>query len=566
MREIVFLKIPAFPIALERARDPSLRGRPVAVCQAGAGGQGLLQAVSAEARREGLFKGMPRRKALERCPGLRVVRPDPALYRRAAGALFGLLSNYSPLVEPARPGALFLDLTGTRRLFGPARDLAWKIRGEVLGRLGLEPRVGMATNKLLSRIAAKVLAGSSGLCDVFPGGESHFLGPLGVELLPAARPPERAERLRELNLRRVEDLLAVPVRALEVAFGSASVSLSLYRQARGLDASPVRPPRKVPQVTEEETLAEESNEDACLLAVLQGLSEGAGRRLRQMRVLARRMEIEVEYADDVRATGATRLVPPPDLDAPLVEAARGLFERVVRRRVRIRRIALHCADLMPVPRQLSLFGPEEIAGCWPGGETVCGWQEAVFRRSRRDALPRVRSGLEGCAPSRPSLGPHRGAFRSIHADSCATGTTERAPPQKGSERARQSVPLQPREAPLEGCAPSRPSFGLAGGCPLITGPENRRLPTCFAHGHDRACPSREENREATGERAPPAPGDTLGGTRSVASALVSWDGGLGPVDDAEAARRKRALQEALDEIRDRFGRAAIRTGGTNLGK
>lgn len=465
VREIVFLKIPSFPIALERARDPSLRGRPVALCQAGTGGQELLQAVSAEARREGLFKGMPIRKALERCPGLRIVRPDLALYRRAQGALFGLLSNYSPLVEPARPGALFLDLTGTGRLFGPARDLAWKIRGEVLRRLELEPRLGMATNKLLSRIAAKVLA-VSGLCDVFPGGESHFLGPLDVELLPAARSPERAERLRELNLRRVEDLTAVPLRALEVAFGSQAVSLSLYRQARGLDASPVRPLRQAPGVTEEETLAEESNEDACLLAVLQGLVEAAGRRLRAMRALARRMELEVEYADDVRAAGMVRLEAQDEdatLDVRLAEAARGLFDRVVRRRVRIRRVALHCADLVPVPRQLSLFAPEELAGCL----------------------------------SQP----------------------------------RQSVALQPR--------------------PRLLGRGNLSRPG--------------EDMGRTSANCQPATGNFLGGTRSVASVSVSSHGKPRPCAQAEEARRRRrALQEALDEIRDRFGWRAVRTGSANF--
>ena len=446
-REILFLKIPCFPIALERARDPSLRSRPVAVCQAGTGGQGLLQAVSAEARQEGLFKGMPRRQALERCPGLKIVRPDPALYQRAANALFGLLSSYSPLVEPTRPGALFLDLSGTRRLFGPARDLAWKIRGEVLKRLDMDPHLGIATNKLLSRIAAKVLA-ASGLCDVFPGGESHFLGPLEVGFLPAARPPERAERLRELNIRRVEDLLAVPLPALEVAFGSASVSLSLYRQARGLDASPVRPPRQAPRVTEEETLVEESNEDAFLLAALQGLAEGAGRRLRQAGVLARRMELEVQYGDDVIAAGSTRLTPPADLDARLAEAARGLFERVVRRRVRLRRIALHCTDLVPVPRQLSLFGPEELAG-------GCG-HEGPW----------------------PSIGVSPGGTRSV----------------ASVFRALRFVPYGGRKR----------------------------------GGHDGAWPSILEGR------APSRPGEAL---------------------------RQRALQEALDQIRDRFGKGAIRRGG-----
>ena len=441
-REILFLKVPSFPIALERARNPSLRGRPVAVCPAGTG-ESLLQAVSPEARQEGLFKGMPRRQALEQCPGLRIVQPNPALYRRAAHALLVLLANYSPLVEPTRPGAFFLDLSGTRRLFGPARDLAWKIRREVLGRLGMDPYLGMATNKLLSRIAAKVLT-TSGLCDVFPGGESHFLGPLDVGLLPAARPPDRVARLRELNIQRVEHLLPVPLPALQAAFGSASVSLSLYRQARGLDASPVRPPRQALRVTEEETLAQETNEDALLLAVLQGLAEEAGGRLREMQVLARRMEFEVEYGDDVLAGGSARLAPPTDLDVQLAEAARGLFERVVRRRVRIRRIALHCTDLVPVPRQLSLFGPEELAGCQPAGE------------------------------------------------------------------------------------------GAVGGC---------------------------QGPAAWGQR----PGANRGTRSSVAAGKVSGMGG-GPLPyvEAETARRKRALQEALDEIRNRFGQGALRTGGRNL--
>lgn len=506
-REILFLKIPSFPIALERARDPSLRGRPVAVCQAGTGGQGLLQAVSAEARREGLFKGMPRRKALEQCPGLRIVRPDPALYLRAAGALFGLLSNYSPLVEPARPGALFLDLSGTGRLFGPARDLAWKIRGEVARRLNLEPRLGMATNKLLSRIATKVLAGS-GLCDVFPGGESHFLGPLDVELLPAARPPERAERLRELNLRRVEDLLAVPLRALEVAFGSAAVSLSLYRQARGLDASPVRPPRQTPRVTEEETLAEESNEDACLLAALQGLAEGAGRRLREMRALARRMEIEVEYADGVLAAGMARLVPPADLDGRLAEAARGLFERMVRRRVRVRRIALHCTELVPVPRQLSLFGPEELAECQLAEEEAVGGCRG--------------SGLWGWGHwgQRPGVG---GGRRSVAAV---------LEPTHGGT---------PFGAPVFG-------DGNPGGTPSVA--------SAFGPWHATPC-------SPCGHEGPWAPITLEGRALSRPSSGTGTMEGRALSRPGEA-RRKRALQEALDEIRNRFGQGAVRTGGSNL--
>jgi len=354
-REILYLKVPAFPVAVERLRDPSLRGRPVAVCAAGPG-RTLLQAVSPEARHEGLFRGMPRHEALRLCPGLRVVLPEPAAYERAAADLFVFLTDYSPLVEPARPGSLFLDLSGTRRLFGPARDLAWRIRREIRARLGLEARLGMAANKLMSRIAVRVLP-ENGLCDVFPGGEKHFLEPLEVSVLPAARGPEQAERLAELNLERVAHLLPIPLPALRLAFGR--LGLPLFRQARGLDTSPVRLPSRAPRLTEEETLPEETNEDALLLAAVQGLAEAAGARLRGMKAAAGRMEMEIQYADAVLAHRSRRLDPPADLDLSLFQAARQLLEQTAGRRVRIRRVAIHCTEIAPLSRQIELF-PEEL--------------------------------------------------------------------------------------------------------------------------------------------------------------------------------------------------------------
>jgi len=354
-REILYLKVPSFPVAVEQLRDGSLRGRPVAICTSGPG-RTLLQAVSPEARREGLCKGMLQQEALRSCPGLRFLPPNPELYMRITRLLFGLLAAYTPLVEPTRPGALFLDISGTRRLFGPARDLAWKVRKEIRERVGLEFRLGLAANKLLSRIATRVTPASS-LCDVFPGGERHFLEPLDVTVLPAVRTSSCTERVRELNLEKVSHLLPIQLPALQLAFGRHG--LALYRQARGLDVSPVRPPSRSPRITEEETLPEESNEDALLFAVLQGLAEGAGRRLRQMKGTAGRLEVEIQYADTVLAQRACRIQPPTHLDISLFQSACRLLELAAQRRVRIRRIAIHCTQIHVQPLQAALF-PEDI--------------------------------------------------------------------------------------------------------------------------------------------------------------------------------------------------------------
>ena len=354
-REILYLKVPSFPVAVEQLRDPSLKGKPVAICTNGPG-RTLLRAISPEARREGLCKGMLREEALRSCPDLRLLPPNPERYLRIARLLFGLLAAYTPLVEPTRPGSLFLDLSGTRRLFGPARDLASKVRKEIRDRVGLEPRLGLAANKLLSRIATKVIPESS-LCDVFPGGERHFLGPLDVTVLPAVRAPACTERVRELNIERVSHLLPIELPALQLAFGRHS--LALYRQARGVDASPVRPPTRSPRITEEETLPVETNEDAFLLAVLQGLAEEAGRRLRHMKATAGRMELEIQHADAVLAQRACRLQPPTHLDASLFKSARRLLELAAQRRVRIRRITIHCTQIEIQPLQPTLF-PEDL--------------------------------------------------------------------------------------------------------------------------------------------------------------------------------------------------------------
>src|SRR6266446_1305931 len=286
LRSVLNVDIAAFPIAVERVIDRGLRGRPVLLAPPGSARAPVL-VVSQEAAREGVRAGMPLPVALRRCPGAAVLHPNEALYKRATGAVLALLGGYSPLVEPAALGQTFLDLTGTVRLFGAAQDAAARIRREIEERLRLKPTVGLATSKLVSRVAARVIR-PDGLCDVFPGSEGPFLAPLPVGLLPAAR-GETGERLLDLNVARVADLLRISQAQLVIAFGAQGGRLR--SQALGIDASPVRPPETAPAIVEGETLAEDSNEAAALLRALFGLCERAGRRLRRLGARAGRLRL-----------------------------------------------------------------------------------------------------------------------------------------------------------------------------------------------------------------------------------------------------------------------------------
>ncbi len=355
-RRILHFRIVSFAVAAERARDASLRGKPLLVAS-GLGPRSVVLAVSEEARSDGVWRGLALPEALRRCHGARVLPPDPDLYARASEAVAQVLGRFTPAVEPVPGGCFFADLTGTHRLFGAAVDVAARIQKEVGGSLRLPANAGVAVNKLVSGVAARILR-PVGLCDVPPGGEESFLRPVAVGNLPAVNPRVEGKLLTDLNIVRAGQLALLPVPLLVVAFGPAGIVL--HRQALGVDDAPVRPPERAPCVEETTpALPEDTNDDEVLLAALYGLVEKACRRLRRMKSPAGEAIFSIRYSDGFAASRRLRLHPPLDGDLSLFSRLRPLFESVVARRGRVRSMTLKLTRLGSAPAQLPLF-PESL--------------------------------------------------------------------------------------------------------------------------------------------------------------------------------------------------------------
>lgn len=350
-RDILHLQIPAFAVAVARVADPTLRGRPLAVVP-GHSERALVQCVSAEAAADGVHAGMPLFRARRFCPALQFLPPDPQLLGRAGRALFELAGAYSPLVEPAAAGRLFLDLTGSSRLLGPGRDAAARLERELQGRLRLAGSVGVAGNKLVSRIAAGCLE-RPGVCDVLRGAEANFIAPLPVAVLPGIGAARELALAGELNLRRVAELAQLSLAQLRLPFGP--LAPLLHQRARGVDPSPVLPPRRAPAVVEEAFLTREANDDAVLLAELCRLVEACGVRLRRQGVGAGELSLRVHYVDGVAEERRQRLAAPQNHDLILLAAAEALFDQACSRRLRVKGLRLACTRLGPVSAQADLF-------------------------------------------------------------------------------------------------------------------------------------------------------------------------------------------------------------------
>ena len=350
-RAILYVNPLTFPIAVERRVTARLAGRPVVLAPAGGGDRAIVWSASPEATLAGITVGMPVFQALRRCPDLLLLPPRLSLYYRAAAALERILRPYVPIIEPHTLGHAYGDLTGTRKLFGPALDVAARLRREIWGRLGLPVTVGVAGNKVVSEVAAHTLKPEP-VVDVRPGDEGAFLAPHPLAALPGADARVRAQ-LERYNVACIGTLAAFARVQVEGVLGRRGAVL--HARANGIDPRPVQPPARRETVKAEGTLGVESNDRAVLAVLLRGLAEQLGRTLRARHATADRLTLRVRYADHGDAESAAPLVPATDLDVELTGAARGLADRTVTRRIALMAVGLIVTLGAGHDVQLSLF-------------------------------------------------------------------------------------------------------------------------------------------------------------------------------------------------------------------
>ena len=180
-RVILHVDMDAFFASVEQRDNPELRGKPVLV--GGSGQRGVVAAASYEAREFGVFSAMPVRQALARCPDAITVRPRMSHYQSVSREIFSVFRSITPEVEGLSVDEAFLDVSHSLKLLGSPLDIARKIKSDILSRTQLTASVGIASNKLVAKVASD-LDKPDGLTLIKPGTEADELASLSVRVLP----------------------------------------------------------------------------------------------------------------------------------------------------------------------------------------------------------------------------------------------------------------------------------------------------------------------------------------------------------------------------------------------
>ena len=391
VRKILHFDLDAFYCAVEEQRHAELKGTPFAV-----GGRpesrGVVASCSYAARRFGVRSAMGMAQAVRLCPQLRILPPDMKSYGQVSMRVMEILHSVTPLVEQISIDEAFLDVTERREY---ATALARMLQSQVEETLGLPSSLGVATNKLVAKIATdvgKAAVQTDGypraIQVVPPGREAEFLAPLPVDALWGVGPRTR-ERLAEIGIHKVGDVLAAAPEELARQFGK--LGHDLQRQAQGVDQRPVVTEREAKSISQETTFAQDVEDTETLRRALRQQAAEVGARLRRNGFSARTVTVKLRWADFSTRTRQTTVSNPVDDDDEISRIALDLLTALRPGGTAVRLIGVGCSGLVAAVRQMSIFDLPADAEAQAKAEQL---NEAVQMLRKRFGADAIRRGSE----------------------------------------------------------------------------------------------------------------------------------------------------------------------------
>ena len=350
-RRIIHIDLDAFFVSVEQQLNPELRDKPVVV-----GGKpdrrGVVASASYEARQFGLHAGMPLITARRLCPQAIFIEGSFPRYRDASRKFMDILADFSPYLEPTGLDEAYLDATGFESLYGSISQMAAQLRQRVKDELGLNASAGIASGKVVAKIAAD-LAKPDGMLEVPPGEERSFLAPLPVARLPGIGKKSES-RLNSLGIHTIGQMANLPVDTLKRHFGVAS--LFMHRYANGIDDRPIEPPGTARSISRETTFARDTRERSQLEGTLRYLTERVGRDLRQQNKQAKCVTLKLRYADFTTITRRHTMKQPVSTNQAIFDTGRQLLQTALAQEKQpVRLIGIGVASLAESGRQLNML-------------------------------------------------------------------------------------------------------------------------------------------------------------------------------------------------------------------
>ena len=233
---------------------PDLREIPSCIGGDPKSRRGIVVAKSIPAKKYGVTTGEPVSMALRKCPELICVPGDFALFETCSRAFKKICASYAPVMESFSIDEVFLDMSGTEKIYPDPVKLAHEIKDRIREELGFTVNIGIGTNKLLAKMASDFEKPDK-VHTLFPAEIPTKMWPLPVrDLLFLGKASE--QKLIKAGIKTIGEMARYPETEIQRLLGEKT-GHQLYEYANGRDDSPVRGEREEAKGYSAETTTEE---------------------------------------------------------------------------------------------------------------------------------------------------------------------------------------------------------------------------------------------------------------------------------------------------------------------
>lgn len=316
---VLHVDMDAFYASCEVARRPELKGVPLII---GTGARSVVSAASYEARRFGVNSAMPVARARQLCPNGVFLPVDMAYYRSVSREIFALMEQVTDRIERTSVDEGYMDVRGALlRWDRPTAIGAW-IRSEVSRRFHVTCSVGVASNKMVAKIAS-TNAKPDGMLLIPVARQAEFVQMLPLRSIPGIG-PAAGRRFADWGVSSVADLAQLTEAQIAQITGSPAGAHALWLAARGESDHVVTPHTPEKSIGSERTLAEDTDDWRDVATLMRRAGDEVASSLRRKGLMAHTLSVKLRFADLSYATRTRALDEATDLASAIVPQALAL--------------------------------------------------------------------------------------------------------------------------------------------------------------------------------------------------------------------------------------------------
>jgi DNA polymerase IV (DinB-like DNA polymerase) len=324
--------------------DPELHGKPVIIGAdpKGGKGRGVVSTCNYEARKYGLYSGIPISQAYKKCPHGTYLHPNFSKYSEASKKVMNILRQYSPHFQQVGSDEAYLDVSETCSNLNEVRNVAKQIQNDILEKVGITISIGCASSKSIAKIASDQFK-PNGITLVNDGMLKEFLSDLEITRIPGIGKKSKII-LNKKGIKKIGDIIDLPLNKIVKIFGKHGKWI--FKVINGYDMRKVQEyPIKRKSISKERTFYHDTDDFNTILSKFEEINDSLDKTMVKHNIMCKTITLKIRFEGYLTHSRSKTLLFPIRDKATVLNVVLGLYKEFLEQNKKVRLIGIKLSNL-----------------------------------------------------------------------------------------------------------------------------------------------------------------------------------------------------------------------------